>query len=80
MFGKKMAKRHEELAGVPEAVLGERRADIVDQHRADLVGASCATEQIRRKRRCRNFRNMLVLGDSLDLGGAQPAHCDTVFN
>ena len=74
-----MPERHQKLAGMGSIIPAERGADVVPQHVPDALRAMWPREQILRERDGRDFRDVLVLGDSEDFRFVEVAHGHAVL-
>src|SRR5216684_6881347 len=72
----KVTQRHRQFGGVIGAPALQCDTDIVKDHFPDTLGAADMMQQMISQCRCRNLRDMLVLGDRLNLFGVEATHGD----
>ena len=76
---KKVMQRHRQLGGVIAPPRFNRGTYIVEDHFADALRPTNLMKQIISQCRCRDFRYVLVLSDSLDLYRFEAANGDAVL-
>jgi hypothetical protein len=79
MGRQEMPHRHEQLACVLPVVMGQRRADVVAQHVANLLGAVLLMEKVVGEGHSGDLGNVLVLSHSQNFRVAQVAQGNTIF-
>jgi len=74
-----MPQGAKQFRGVFHPAVAERGADVVNNHVADIFGTLIAVQQVARQGRSRDFRNMLMFGNSRNLIGRQAAKRDAII-
>src|SRR4051812_4166032 len=74
-----VTQRRDELPSMRNIVAPNRHADVVDQYVSDLFGAVLSPEQGKAKHGGDGIRNMLVLGDGVNLFRCEVREPDHVF-
>ncbi|MGZ8402070.1 MAG: hypothetical protein ACXWVR_02025 [Rhodoplanes sp.] len=79
MMLQEVAQNGNQPGGVLYVVAVEGCVDIIDDHRADALDAMLLVKQVACQGGSRNFSDVLMLADGVDLVLIQAAHCNAVF-